>query len=70
MEHCWPVLAASLSWLFLSSADPGICIGKKMAQVICSGTAKAMCLDPMRSRDLKTDWLNHEFNDSEYQGDG
>lgn len=70
MEHCWAVLAASLNWQLLSSGDPGIHIGKKMAQVLCSGTVKAMCLNLIRYRDLKTDWLNHEFNDSEYQGDG
>lgn len=37
---------------------------------LCSGTVKAMPLNLIRSRDLKTDWLNHEFNYSEYQGDG
>lgn len=62
------MLAASLGWLLLSSGDAGTCIAKKKAQGLFSGTVKAMGLNPMRSWDL--DWLNPEFNDSEYQGDG
>lgn len=69
-ECHWAVLAAWLGWTDPVSEDSDCVLGVKRAQILCSGIVKAVGLNPTRSRDLKANWLNHEFSDSEYRSGG